>query len=404
MAERDYPDLIWRAQSVELVDNIGESARSAHPTMTVPVDAVGGTHLAESVSAPADMPPADIATMDGFAVDANDAPPYVVRDAMTAAEDDPSDLEQGEAVRIATGASLPERANAVIKREETTIEDGRLHAPSVPPGTYTYERGSNVRAGETLFEAGERLRAVDAILLKDLGRESVSIRAPYAAGILATGNEIVENPQADLDSAMLAGLIRRWGHEATIEGAVTDEPERVTERIAELATQYDVVVTTGGTSVGKHDYVIEALSELGEVQFHRVRIRPGKPIAMATLPDATVFAIPGKPVGAYVVATLVMRPFFTGNAAVTTRRATMAHDFELGPEGFEYVVPVALEDGRATAFGHPSSPLAIDPERFDPSVLSSSTRATRADGVVIRTDPLEAGEQVDVIPVPALET
>jgi len=164
-----------------------------------------------------------------------------------------------------------------------------------------------------------------------------------------------------------------------VSGSVPDEGDRVERRIAELASEADVVVTTGGTSVGKKDYVIDALESLGDVVFHRVRIRPGKPIAVARLPDhdALAVAIPGKPIGAYVSAALVARPLFTGDRTTPTLERTITHDVGLGPEGFEYAIPVTLEGDDATPLGHVDSPLAVYEETFDPSVLSSSTRARR---------------------------
>jgi len=204
---------------------------------------------------------------------------------------------------------------------------------------------------------------------------------------------------------MLAGLVQSWGHDATHEGSVPDDYETVEDRISELADEHDVLLTTGGTSVGKKDYVIRALDTLGEVRFHRVAVRPGKPIALAALPDhdATVFAIPGKPVGAHTISSLVARPFFTGRADLPTVPATFTNDVGLGPEGFEYAVPVTLDGGEATPLGHADSALSVYEETFDPSVLSSSTRATRADGFVLTEAGLSAGEEVRVVPYPVVE-
>lgn len=195
------------------------------------------------------------------------------------------------------------------------------------------------------------------------------------------------------------------GHSAAHEGTVPDEYDRVEGAIADLAHRYDMVVTTGGSSVGHKDHVVRALSELGAVVFHRVRVRPGKPIALARLPnhDAVVFAIPGKPIGAYTIATLVMRPFFEGDASLLSVDATLQRDIALAPEGFEYAVPVTLDNEGAMPLGHADSPLAVYDETFDPSVLSSSTRASRADGFVLTRSTLKAGETVEVVPYPVVE-
>ncbi|RQG93392.1 molybdopterin molybdotransferase MoeA [Natrarchaeobius chitinivorans] len=407
--DHGHDEMRWRSEATELVLERRSAVLSSHRAESVSLDAIGGRTLAEPIVADYDVPAHDRATMDGYAFDATDDYPLALVDEEVFPEDEPPSIDSGEAVAIATGAPLPPEANAVLKREESSVEDGLLRGVELEPGTYTYERGSNLSAGETLFERGERLSPKDAILLGDLGRETVPVYERFSTGVLATGTEIHEGRIADLDSDMLAGLVRSWGHEATYEGSVPDEYDRVESAIDRLASEYDVVVTTGGTSVGHKDHVVRALDSLGEVSFHRVRIRPGKPIAMATMPDhdAVAFAIPGKPIGAHTISTLVMRPFFRGETALATVDATMTHDVELGPEGFEYVIPVLLEgedDGSvATGLGHADSPLSVYDRQFDPSVLSSSTRASNADGVVVTKSPLEQGETVSVIPYPVLE-
>ena len=230
-------------------------------------------------------------------------------------------------------------------------------------------------------------------------------RSRRSTAVLATGTEIHEGVHRDLDSAMLAGLVRSWGHEATHVGSVPDEYETVRSTLAALAADHDVVVSTGATSVGTKDYVVAALAELGEVLFHRVRLRPGKPIAVADLPefDAVAIAIPGKPIGAHAVTTLVARPFFTGEAALPTLSAWLTHAVDLPVSGFEYAIPVTLDEGVATPLGHVDSALSVYERTFDPSVLSSSTRASRADGFVLTDSALQADEQVGVVPYSAVE-
>jgi molybdopterin molybdotransferase len=416
-----YDVMLSRTTAASRVHALRRSVLADRDTETVPLSALSGRTLAADVVAEADQPPRSHATMDGFAFDATDDYPLRLRDVSVFPEDDPPELDAGDAVRIATGAPLPEGANAVLKREEATVESDEngsehLSGPPLEPWTYVYRRGSNVAADETLFSAGERLSAKDAILLRDLGHETVEVHERFSVALLATGTEIHEGRHTDLDSPMLGALVRSWGHDATYEGSVPDEYDVVRDRVAALADEYDVVVTTGGTSVGKKDYAVRALSDLGSVLFHRVRIRPGKPIAVARLPDhdAVAFAIPGKPVGAHTITTLVARPFFTGDRPLPSTPATLARGFEIGAEGFDYVVPVTLasdegdDDGNggtveALPLGHVDSPLTVYDETFDPSVLSSSTRATRADGFVVTDSGLDAGTTVDVVPYDAVE-
>ncbi|MFC6888144.1 molybdopterin molybdotransferase MoeA [Halorubrum trueperi] len=396
--------LSWEA-GAERVRALRAERLDRWETVTVGLDRIAGRTLAKPIDAPTDLPAESHATMDGYAFDASEGYPYELVDREVFPESDPGSLSAGTAVRIFTGAPLPSGADAVLKQEEATVESGTLTGPPLESGTYVYERGSNVAAGERLFAAGERLGPKDALLLGDLGVDAVPVVERLSVGLLATGTEIHEGRHADLDSPMLAGLVRAWGHEATFEGTVPDDYERVRDRIAALADARDVVMTTGGTSVGDKDYVVRALRELGTVQFHRVALRPGKPIAVATLDDrdAVVFAVPGKPVGAHAVTSLVARPFFTGSASLSTVDAELASDVGIAAPGFTYAVPVTLTDGEAVPLGHVDSPLAVYEETFDPSVLSSSTRATRADGFVLTASTLSTGDAVGVVPYPVVE-
>lgn len=399
----EYDEMLWRENAVNRVLSLRAAVLSDQPTETVGLDAVAGRVTAESITANRDVPDSDYATMDGYALDAADGYPLTVVSDETFPEDEGAALDVGETVRIATGAPLPERANAVLKREEASVEDGELTGPALEPGTDVYERGSNVARGEELFTTGELLSPKDSILLGDLHHEDVRVRERFSTAVLATGTEIHEGERQDLDSNMLTGLVRAWGHEATDEGSVPDESDRVRDRLAGLVAEYDVVLTSGGTSVGKKDYVVRALADLGEVLFHQVRVRPGKPVAVAQSDEGVFFAIPGKPVGAHTVASTVARPFFTGSGLLPTEAATVTADVELGPEGFEYAIPVVRDGRKAVPLGHISSELPVYETTFDPSVLSSSTRVTRADGLVLTRSALSAGETVSVVPYPVLE-
>lgn len=399
----DHGSLTPRSAAVEQVCAVREEILLSRRTETVGLDELTRRTAANPITATEDVPAVDHATMDGYAFDATAEYPLTIVPEEIFPEDEPAALEAGQAAEIATGAPLPQNANAVLKRELAEVDGDQLRGRPIDPGTYTYERGSNVRAGERLVAEGERLSPKDAILLRDLGHETVEVVEQLSVGVLATGTEIHEGMSPDLDSPMLSGLVRSWGQNATYEGTVPDESNRVKAAIADLSNQHDVVVTTGGTSVGHKDYVVKALDELGTVQFHGVSVRPGKPVAFATLPDTVVFAIPGKPVGAHLISLLVMRPFFTGEIELPTVQATFATSLDLGPAGFEYAVPVNVDAGEAMPLGHVDSPLAVYDAVFDPSVVSSSTRATRADGFVLTESPIEEDETVEVVPYSAVE-
>lgn len=405
-------DLRSRPAAVDRALALRSSALETRSTEPVSLNAIGGRTLAEAIVAERDLPTRSAATMDGFAVDADAEYPLRVHGEVTP-ESDPAPLAPGEAVRIVTGAPLPDGATAVLKREDATVKGDVLRGPPVDRGVNVYERGANVAAGERVFDAGERLAPRDAALLRDLGLREVTVHEAFATGVLATGTEIHEGVSPDRDSDMLAGLVRAWGHEVTLEGSVPDDSERVEAAIDDLAADYDVVVTSGGTGLGRKDYVVRALDALGEVRVHGVRIRCGKPVALAALPDhdAVAVAIPGKPVGAHTAALAVARPFFTGRRELPTVPATLAADVDVPDGDFEYWMPTTLADPEtpcgsgsddaayeAVPLGHPDSPCGAGGRAFDPRIVSSATRTTRADGVLVTDRAQTAGERVRVVP------
>jgi len=254
----EYDEMCWQHEAVDHVLTAREEFLEDRATSTVPVAEIAGQRLAEPIVAETAQPTIDRATMDGYAfADDDDGPLEIVENAVFP-ETKPPALEAGQAIEIATGHRFPDRADTVVKREDAVVDGGRLQTPDLATGTYVYERGSNVEAGEQLYTAGDRLTALDAVLLRDLGRESVVVTAPLSVAVLATGTEIHEGRHTDLDSPMLCNLVRSWAL-PSYRGSVPDEGDRVERRIAELASEADVVVTTGGTSVGKKDYVIDAL-------------------------------------------------------------------------------------------------------------------------------------------------
>lgn len=398
-------DRLARDAATRRVLQVRAEVLAGRPSESVVLDAIGTRVIAKDLRAPVDRPARDTATMDGYAFRAGDGYPLAVADDETYPEDDSPSIDEGEAVRIATGAPLPDRADVVLRREDATVEGGQLRGPDLAPGTNVHERASTVASGETLFSAGERLSPKDAILLADLGFDAVEVHERFSAGVLATGTEIHEGHSPDRDSAMLAGLVESWGHRATLEGTVPDEYDRIVAAVRSAGTAHDVVVTTGGTSVGTKDHVARAFDDAGDVLLQGVGLRPGAHVAVARIPesDAVAVAFPGKPLAAHTAATLVARPLFTGETALPAVEATMALDLGVPDDGQEYAVPVTLSDDGATPLGHEDSSLPVYGETFAPSALSSNPRAARADGLVVTTADLSAGETVRVIPYESLE-
>jgi molybdopterin molybdotransferase len=285
--------------------------------------------LAADVSAEADIPPWPNSSMDGYALrgadtqGASSAGPARLRLAgrVAAGVIAARPLSAGEAFRIFTGAPLPEGADAVIPQEDVTEDGGVLLVPrAVQSGDYVRPRGEDVRAGETVLERGWRLGPAEIGLLAALGHPRVDVVRRPQVGILSTGDEL-----ADLGTPLGPGQIRNSnsyslmaqvaeaGAEPVLLGVATDALDAIEARLR-WGLGCDMLISSAGVSVGEHDFVKAALGRLGaEQHLWLVDMRPGKPIAFATIPVALkgalpVFALPGNPVSTMVTFELFVRP------------------------------------------------------------------------------------------------
>ncbi|WP_255149304.1 molybdopterin-binding protein [Halorarius halobius] len=394
-------------ESRDLLDRSTAAARLSDgwqrpsETVTVGREAIAGRTVAAPVTATADVPAADFATMDGFAFRAEDPYPLTVVAAVAPADDAPP-LGEREAVRVATGAPLPERADAVLPVEEATVTDGTLTGPALQSGTNRYPAGATASDGEVLFGVGTRLAPRHAALLADVGIDTVTVRRRLSVGVLATGTEIATGEQPDRDSELLANLVREWGHEPALLEPVADDDDAVRAAIEAAAADHDAVFTSGGTSAGAADFVRGVLAD-HDTLFSGVALRPGRPTTAALVDGTLVCALPGKPLAAHAAATLVARPALAGTDRLPTVSADPTCRVELPDAPVEYAVPVRLDDGRATPLGHEDSPFPLYGTRFAPGRVASSTRLTLTDSVVVTTDPLVPGTAVDVVPYEVVE-
>jgi molybdopterin molybdotransferase len=374
-------------------------------TTTVTLDAVDGRRLAEDVVAAAPRPTHDYATMDGFAVATTDPDPIAVRDRTLGPDDAPVDHEAGTATRIATGAPLPHGADAVIPREDACVDGEMLRGPDIDPWTHVVRRGSYCAAGEPILNRGTVLSPRDASICRELGRDHVVVEEPLSVAVVATGDEVAAGVHPDRDSEMVAGLVRRWGHDATLAGTTADDQAALRDRLTTLADAHDVIVTSGGTSVGRGDHTVGVLADLGTVEWQGVALRPGRPATCVRLADAVAFALPGNPVAAYVAAVSLLAPFFRGDRPLPWREATADRDLVLPDAALEYAIPVTVDRdaGTATPLGAPGSGIDLYDERYRPGRVASCPHVLRADGLAYRTSPLVAGERIEWTPFPTLE-
>ena len=307
-----------------------------------------GRVLAEDVFADTDLPPFDRAQMDGYAVRSEDLreTPVRLRVVGEAAAGDGwrGTLRAGEAVRIMTGAPLPAGADSVQQVEVTREEEGGefvLIERATEPGQFYVPRASEIRKDERVLEAGEGVSAARMAVLASFGYASVPVRRRPRVAVLATGTELVqvgerpgEDQIRDSNSYSLAAY-------ASLAGALVerlpfagDDPELLRVEIEKAAGRSDLLVLSGGVSMGRYDFTKAALRALGaEVFFERVALRPGKPTVFASLPGGTlVFGLPGNPVSVSVTFNLfartalramqgVRRPEPSEESAVLSRQA-----------------------------------------------------------------------------------
>jgi molybdopterin molybdotransferase len=285
-----------------------------------------GCVLAEDVTAPWPLPPFDNASMDGYAVKASDllaasdGKPVTLRvvDDVPAGYRASVELREGAAIRIMTGAPLPEGAEAIVPLEWTDggMPEVRI-TRSVNRGAHVRRRGDDVALGEVVATAGTVLGPREIALLAAVGRGRVSVHPQPRVVIISTGSELVEPGQplspgliTDSNGVTIAAAVQEAGAIAYRVGPLVDDAPTLLAALEDQLVRADLIVTTGGVSAGAYDTVKAVLSRLGTVEFTKVAMQPGMPQGHGSLgPDLTpIFTLPGNPVSAYVSFEVFVRP------------------------------------------------------------------------------------------------
>ncbi len=330
-----------------------------------PIDHLAGSILRQAIVAERDQPPFDRVTMDGIAIRFDDVSRGTRRfdiAGMQAAGMAPMAMHQGDAcIEVMTGAVMPSGCDTVIAVEQTRREGSQLvvSAEYLPQrGQFIHRRGSDCVAGETLIEAGARIRAPEIAVIAANGYRAVDVSAQPRVAILATGDELVDvgAPVADWqirrsnDRALAALLASRGLSDVTLEHIADDREELKTSIARQLDTR-DVLILSGGVSMGQRDFVPGVLRELGvERVFHKIAQRPGKPMWFGVGPNGqAVFALPGNPVSVLVCATRYVAPSLLramGRVAPAPSRVTLAEPVDFAGT-LTYFVPVRLQPDAA---------------------------------------------------------
>ncbi|HWB50726.1 MAG TPA: gephyrin-like molybdotransferase Glp [Stellaceae bacterium] len=375
---------------------------------TVPLGDALGRILARDLIAAMDVPPHANSAVDGFAIAHADLLPEretVLPVTGRAAAGHPlaRPIERGEAIRIFTGAPMPEGADTVMMQEDCVFADGRVTMkPGLKPGANRRRAGEDVEKDTVALPAGRRLKPADLGLAAALGRDRVTVFEPLRVALLSTGDEVREPgtvlpPGAiyDANRVMLASLLRLSGCRVSDLGIRPDREAALADTLAKAAVEHDLIITSGGVSTGEEDHVRAAIERLGRLDFWRLAIKPGRPVALGQVKGVPLIGLPGNPVAAALTFAIIGRPLIlrlaggAGEAPALFRvRAEFA--YKKRPGRREYVRASLDRAGDVvTAYKYPKDGAGI---------LSS---IVNSDGFVIideAADGLQPGSMVDFLP------
>jgi molybdopterin molybdotransferase len=297
-------------------------------TENVPLHETTGRVLAEDIISDMDLPDFVRSTMDGYAVSASSTfgasetnPAYLNIKGNIAMGESPSfSLGTGEAARISTGGMLPDGADSVVMIEHSeAIDDTSIEVyKSVAPGQNILDKGEDIRKGDVLLSGGQKLRAQETGLLAAFGKKTVRVYKKPEISIISTGDEVVpidkipdKGQIRDINTYTLSGLVEKAGAVPIIFGIVRDDFDDLFEKCTQALAHSDMVLISGGSSVGARDFTIDVLNALPEADIlvHGISISPGKPTILARSRNQAFWGLPGHAVSAMVVFEVVVKPF-----------------------------------------------------------------------------------------------
>jgi len=314
----------------EAVSIIAARVTAVQDIETVSLTAADGRILAQEISAPFPLPPFTNSAVDGYAVRGRDlaqleeqAFPVAGRVQAGAAAQGP--VEPGHAVRIFTGAPMPQGADTVFMQEDVRLDQGRVVLPAgLKPGANVRMAGEDIPAGHSALAAGQRLRPQDVALAAAFGLTHVEVRRRIRVAVFSTGDELV-SPGASRGAAqlfdsnrfMLMAMLVRLGCEVSDLGILRDDRVSLASALKSVAGTLDLILTTGGVSTGEEDHVKAAVESVGTLVLWRMAIKPGRPVAMGIIGGTPFIGLPGNPVASFVTFVHVVRPTVLALAGAT---------------------------------------------------------------------------------------
>lgn len=309
----------------------------------VPLAESFGRILAEDLVAPANVPPHANSAVDGYAVffddlSAEEETRLQITGRSAAGHPSAQPARRGSAVRIFTGAMLPDGPDTVMMQEDCRVEGGTvIIAPGIKRGANLRQAGEDIRAGSVVLRRGQRLRAQDVGQAAAIGRSQVWVSIPLKAAIFSTGDELRE-PGKPLDPGSLydsnrytvGALLRGLGCQVADLGILPDRESEVRAALSEAMREHDLVLTSGGVSVGEEDHVKQAVEALGRIYAWRLAIKPGRPVALGQLGRTPFVGLPGNPVAVMVTFLTLVRPLvlrMMGGTVEPPRRFPVRADF-----------------------------------------------------------------------------
>jgi molybdopterin molybdotransferase len=314
----------------EAVSIIAARVTAVQDIETVSLTAADGRILAKEISAPLPLPPFTNSAVDGYAVRSADLAQleeqaFPVAGRVQAGASAQGPVEPGHAVRIFTGAPMPQGADTVFMQEDVRLDQGRVVLPAgLKPGANVRMAGEDIPAGHSALAAGQRLRPQDVALAAAFGLTDVEVRRRIRVAVFSTGNELV-SPGAsrgvaqlfDSNRFMLMAMLVRLGCEVSDLGILRDDRVSLASALKSVAGTVDLILTTGGVSTGEEDHVKAAVESVGTLVLWRMAIKPGRPVAMGIIGGTPFIGLPGNPVASFVTFVHVVRPTVLALAGAT---------------------------------------------------------------------------------------